>query len=137
MNTCVTTASALEKLEHQIDPHPVFARVGLLHCKSCGRVWRFLPSAGGVENLFERPLEPTGWTSTAEMPDAPRLVDEVQSLSEPEMFLWNKEPCPGPPCRGYPGALENAVYRLMALGELDPVDREIALKGLLPQQPSC
>lgn len=36
------------------------------------------------------------------------------------MLLWNAEPCPGPPTRDYPGAIiENAAYRLIALGFLD------------------
>jgi len=35
------------------------------------------------------------------------------------MLLWNAEPCPGPPTRDYPGAIENAAYRLVALGVLD------------------
>ena len=58
-------------------------------------------------------LEPTGWTMTFDLPFEPSL-DEVSILSPIEMLLWNAEPCPGPPTRDYPGAIENAAYRLVA-----------------------
>jgi hypothetical protein len=85
--------------------------------------------------LFDwlRLVEPTGWTSTAEMPNVPVAVDLVQSLCEPEELLWNEELCPGAPCRGYSCVLENAVYRLMVLGVLDPQYRELAMRGFLPR----
>lgn len=47
-------------------------------------------------------------------------LDMVFSLSQAETLLWNAEPCPGPPSRDYPGAIENAIYRLLALGIVDP-----------------
>ena len=48
------------------------------------------------------------------------------------MLLWNAEPCPGPPTRDYPGAVENAVYRLLALGVVNPKDEKLAWQGIVP-----
>jgi hypothetical protein len=73
-------------------------------------------------------LAPTGWTMTFDLPFEPSL-DEVFRLSQVEMLLWNAEPCPGPPTRDYPGAIENAAYRLVALGVLDPSTAETAMEG--------
>ena len=55
---------------------------------------------------------------TFDLPFEPSL-DEVPDLFPIEMLLWNAEPCPDPPTRDYPGAIENAAYRLIALGVLD------------------
>ena len=46
-------------------------------------------------------------------------------MSPIEMLLWNVEPCPGPPTRDYPGTIENAAYRLIALGVPDVRSAEI------------
>src|SRR6266481_10029819 len=56
-------------------------------------------------------------------------LDEVSPLSRIEMLLWNAEPCPSPPTRDYPGAIENAAYRLVALGVLDSSSAKIAMEG--------
>jgi len=68
---------------------------------------------------------------TFDLPFEPSL-DQVFTLSPIEMLLWNAEPCPGPPTRDYPGAFENAVYRLLALGVLDPTDEKLAMQGTVP-----
>ena len=68
---------------------------------------------------------------TFDLPFEPSL-DEVSCLSPIEMLLWNAEPCPGPPTRDYPGAIENAIYRLLALGVLDPRDEKMAKEGNVP-----
>ena len=60
-----------------------------------------------------------------DLPFEPGL-DEVSHLSAIEILLWNAELCPGPPTRDYPGAIENAAYRLVALGVLDPTSAKIA-----------
>jgi hypothetical protein len=39
---------------------------------------------------------------------------------------------PGPPSRDYPGAIENAAYRLVALGVLDASSAKTATEGILP-----
>jgi hypothetical protein len=68
---------------------------------------------------------------TFDLPFEPSL-DEVDRLSPIEMLLWNAEPCPGPPTRDYPGAIENAAYRLVALGVLDAASAKAAMEGALP-----
>jgi hypothetical protein len=65
------------------------------------------------------------------LPFAPGL-DEVFPLSPIEMLLWNAEPCPGPPTRDYPGAVENAAYRLVALGVLDASAAKTAVDATPP-----
>jgi hypothetical protein len=102
--------------------------------RGCGRTWRFRAS----DNQFElvcyrwlRLLEPAGWTITADLPITPNL-DEVARLSDVEMLLWNGKPCPGPPTLDYPGTIENALYRLIALGVLDSSERDAALARTIP-----
>ena len=68
---------------------------------------------------------------TFDLPFEPSL-DEVFPLSPTEMLLWNAEPCLGPPTRDYPGAIENAAYRLIALGFLDASSAKTAMEGILP-----
>ena len=117
-----------------MDPLWIFPAVGLVHCLGCGRVWRRARSADQYSRLlfgWLELVEPTGFTSTAEMPDAPNLVDMVFELTETEMLLWNAEPCPGPPGRDYPGSIENAAYRLMALGVLPPEEFPAAAAGAI------
>jgi hypothetical protein len=50
------------------------------------------------------------------------------------MLLWNAEPCPGPPTRDYPGAIENAAYRLVALGVLDAINAKLVMEGSTSRQ---
>jgi hypothetical protein len=130
------TKGALIRHEHRIDPHSIFEAVRLLHCVGCGRIWRNVKSDDQYFQLLAGWLdlvEPTGFTSTAEMPDAPNVVDMVAPLSETEMLLWDTEPCPGSPGRDYPGTIENAAYRLMALGVLRPDEFPRAALGVIPQ----
>ena len=129
----VAMQSILELLGHNFDPRRIFAEVRLCRCRGCGRIWRFRPahnSFDAVSFLWLKLLEPTGWTMTIDLPFAPGL-DEVSPLSPIEMLLWNAEPCPGPPTRDYPGAIENAAYRLIALGVLDAISAKTAM-GALP-----
>jgi hypothetical protein len=133
MNRAVTQ-STLERLGHKFDPLRVFEEVRLRRCRGCGRIWRFKAadnSIDAVTYLWLKLLEPTGWTMTFDLPFEPRL-DEVSLLSPIEVLLWNAEPCPGPPTRDYPGAIENAAYRLIALGVLDASSAKLAMKGILP-----
>jgi hypothetical protein len=128
----VAMQSILERLGHNFDPHRVFAAVRLCRCRGCGRIWRFKPATNSVDSLtytWLRLVEPTGWTMTIDLPFAPAL-DEVFPLSPIEMLLWNAEPCPGPPTRDYPGAIENAAYRLIALGVLDAISAKTAMEGI-------
>ncbi len=131
--TQVVTQSTLEALGHNFDPKRIFEEVRLRRCRGCGRIWRFKPahnSFDAVTYVWLKLLEPTGWTMTFDLPFEPGL-DEVSHLSTIEMLLWNAEPCPGPPTRDYPGALENAAYRLIALGVLDPITANAAMDGTL------
>jgi hypothetical protein len=117
------TRSTLEGLGHRFDPHRIFEEVRLRRCRGCGRVWRFKVahnSFDAITYVWLKLLEPTGWTMTFDLLFEPSF-DEVSSLSLIEMLLWNAEPCPGPPTRDYPGAIENAAYRLVALGVLDAI----------------
>ena len=128
------TQSTLEGLCHKFDPLRIFEDVRLRRCRGCGRIWRFKladNSFDAVSYLWLRLLEPTGWTMTFDLPFEPSL-DEVSCLSPIEMLLWNAEPCPGPPTRDYPGAIENAVYRLVALGVLDASSAKTAMEEILP-----
>jgi hypothetical protein len=130
----VVTQSTLERLGHNFDPRQIFEDVRLRRCRGCGRIWRFKParnSFDAVTFLWLKLLEPTGWTMTFDLPFEPGL-DEVSHLSPIEMLLWNAEPCPGPPTRDYPGAIENAAYRLVALGVLDASSAKTAMEGTLP-----
>jgi len=130
----VVTQSTLERLGHKFDPFRIFEDVRLRRCRGCGRIWRFKlanNSIDAVTYLWLRLLEPTGWTMTFDLPFEPGL-DEVDRLSPIEMLLWNAEPCPGPPTRDYPGAIENAAYRLIALGVLDSSGAKSAMEGILP-----
>jgi hypothetical protein len=132
MNSAVMQ-STLEGLGHEFDPLRIFEEVRLRRCRGCGRIWRFRTarnSFDAVTYLWLKQLEPTGWTMTFDLPFAPSL-DEVSRLSQVEMLLWNTEPCPGPPTRDYPGAIENAAYRLVALGVLDSVSAKAAMEGTL------
>lgn len=137
--TCTVTQSALEDLGHAFDPHWVLEEVRLRRCRGCGRIWRFKAadnSFDAVSYLWLKLLEPTGWTMTFDLPFEPSL-DQVSSLSPIEILLWNAEPCPGPPTRDYPGAIENAAYRLVALGVLDASSAKTAVEGtLLPAAPA-
>jgi hypothetical protein len=120
MNLAVTQ-STLECLGHKFDPLRIFDEVRLRRCRGCGRIWRFKPANNRFDELayaWLKLLEPTGWTMTFDLPFEPGM-DEVFPLSPIEILLWNAEPCPGPPTRDYPGAIENAAYRLVALGVLD------------------
>ena len=129
----VAMQSKLERLGHNFDPRRIFAEVRLCRCRGCGRIWRFKTADNSIDTLtyaWLRLLEPTGWTMTFDLPFAPAL-DEVSPLSPIEMLLWNAEPCPGPPTRDYPGAIENAAYRLIALGVLDAISAKTAMEGTL------
>lgn len=126
--------STLEGLGHKFDPLRIFEEVRLRRCRGCGRIWRFK----GADNSFDaityvwlKLLEPTGWTMTFDLPFEPSL-DEVSSLSTIEILLWNAEPCPGPPTRDYPGVIENAGYRLVALGVLDASGAKMVMEGTVP-----
>jgi hypothetical protein len=133
MNLAVTQ-STLERLGHDFDPRRIFEQVRLCRCRGCGRIWRFKTADNSIDSLtyaWLRLVEPTGWTMTFDLPFEPSL-DEVDHLSPIEMLLWNAEPCPGPPTRDYPGALENAAYRLVALGVLDAASAKAAMEGALP-----
>jgi hypothetical protein len=135
----IATQAALEQRGHRFDRLWIFEAVGLARCLKCGRTWRFRTSDNHFESMLYRwlkLLEPAGWTITADLPITPG-VDEVARLSEVEMLLWNGEPCPGPPTRDYPGTIENALYRLIALGVLDSTEREAALAGVLPARSLC
>jgi len=130
----VVTQSTLERLGHKFDRLRIFEDVRLRRCRGCGRIWRFKAAHNSIDTLayaFLRLLEPTGWTMTFDLPFEPGL-DEVFSLSPIEMILWNVEPCPGPPTRDYPGAIENAAYRLVALGVLDSGSATMAMQGSVP-----
>ena len=130
MNQAVTQ-STLEGLDHKFDPHRILEDVRLRRCRGCGRIWRFKTADNSIDTLtyaWLRLVEPTGWTMTFDLPFAPAL-DEVFPLSPIEMLLWNAEPCPGPPTRDYPGAIENAAYRLIALGVLDAITAKTALRA--------
>jgi hypothetical protein len=119
--TSAVTQSTLKDLGHRLDPLRVFEDVRLHRCRGCGRIWRFKLAHNSIDALayaWLKLLEPTGWTMTFDLPFE-RSLDEVFPLSPIEMLLWNAEPCPGPPTRDYPGAIENAPYRLVALGFLD------------------
>jgi hypothetical protein len=119
--TSTVTQSALEGLGHAFDSHWIFEEVRLRRCRGCGRIWRFRAAGNSfdaISYVWLKLLQPTGWTMTFDLPFEPAL-DEVSCLSPIEMLLWNAEPCPGPPTRDYPGAIENAAYRLVALGVLD------------------
>jgi hypothetical protein len=123
----IVTRSALERAGHLVDPHPVYRYVGLRRCRECGRVWSELASTSYFGALVRRGfelLEPTGWTF-----ESP--IDDARPLTPIEALLWNVEPCPGPP-RDYPGALDNALYRLLAYGILDVAQQAAALRGELP-----
>ena len=133
MNLAVTQ-STLERLDHDFDPRQIFDDVRLRRCRGCGRIWRFKPgnnSFDAVANLWLKLLEPTGWTMTLDLPFEPGL-DQVSCLSAIEMLLWNAEPCPGPPTRDYPGTIENAAYRLIALGILDANSAKTAMEASIP-----
>jgi hypothetical protein len=135
MNLAVTQ-STLERLGHDFDPHRIFEQVHLRRCRGCGRIWRFKTADNSIDSLtyaWLRLLEPTGWTMTFDLPFEPSL-DEVDRLSRIEMLLWNAEPCPGPPTRDYPGAIENAAYRLIALGVLDAISAKTAMEAT-PRNP--
>jgi len=128
--TQVISQSTLERLGHNFDPHRVLEDVRLRRCRGCGRIWRFKPahnSFDAVAYLWLKLLEPTGWTMTFDLPFEPGL-DEVSHLSPIEILLWNAEPCPGPPTRDYPGAIENAAYRLVALGVLDAISARLVMQ---------
>jgi len=130
----VVTQSTLESVGHKFDPLQIFEHVRLRRCRGCGRIWRFKTAHNSIDALayaWLRLLEPTGWTMTIDLPFEPGL-DEVFRLSPIEMLLWNAEPCPGPPTRDYPGAIENAAYRLVALGVLDSTTAKMAMEGALP-----
>ena len=125
--------STLERLDHNFDLHQIFEDVRLRRCRGCGRIWRFKAAHNAfdaVTYLWLNLLEPTGWTMTFDLPFEPSL-DEVSCRSPIEMLLWNAEPCPGSPTRDYPGAIENAAYRLVALRVLDASSAEIAMEGIL------
>ena len=131
------TQSTLESLGHNFDPRRIFEEVQLRRCRGCGRIWRFRPahnSFDAVSFLWLKLLEPTGWTMTFDLPFAPAL-DEVSPLSPIEMLLWNAEPCPGPPTRDYPGAIENAAYRLVALGVLDAISAKMVMEATPTKDP--
>jgi hypothetical protein len=133
MNLAVTQ-STLEGLDHNFDPHRILEDVRPRQCRGCGRIWRFKPahnSFDAIAFLWLKLLEPTGWTMTFDLLFEPGL-DEVSHLSPIEMLLWNAEPCPGPPTRDYPGAIENAAYRLVALGVLDASSAKLAMEETLP-----
>jgi hypothetical protein len=122
--------SALERLGHDFDPHRIFEQVRLCRCRGSGRIWRFKTAGNSIDTLtyaWLRLVEPTGWTMTFDLPFEPSL-DEVDRLSPIEMLLWNAEPCPGPPTRDYPGAIENAAYRLIALGVLDASSAKLVMQ---------
>ena len=126
----VAMQSMLERLGHRFDPHRIFEEVRLCRCRGCGRIWRFKSAHNAfdaVTYLWLKLLEPTGWTMTFDLPFEPGL-DEVSHLSPIEMLLWNAEPCPGPPARDYPGAIENAAYRLVALGVLDASSAKLVMQ---------
>jgi len=111
----------LEHIGHTFDRYRVWNDVALRRCRSCGRVWRFKVSKRQIDTLWNRRLgflEPTGWTMTSDLPIVP-CIDAVFPLSRAETLLWNHEPCPGAPTRDYPGAIENTIYRLLALGVVD------------------
>jgi hypothetical protein len=130
----IATQSALEQRGHRFDRLWIFDAVGLARCLNCGRTWRFRSADnqfGAMLSRWLRLLEPAGWTITFDLPITPGL-DEVARLTEVEMLLWNGEPCPGPPTRDYPGTIENALYRLIALGVLDSSERDAALAGTIP-----
>jgi hypothetical protein len=132
--TSTVTQSTLEGLGHKFDPRPIFEDVRLRQCRGCGRIWRFKAannSTDSVTYLWLKLLEPTGWTMTFDLPFEPSL-DEVLLLSPIEMLLRNSEPCPGPPTRDYPGAIENAAYRLVALGVLDASSAKLVMEEILP-----
>jgi len=132
MNLTVTQ-STLECLGHNFDPHRIFEDVRLRRCRGCGRIWRFKPACNSFDAIayeWLKLLEPTGWTMTFDLPFEPGL-DEVSHLSPIEMLLWNAEPCPGPPTRDYPGVIENAAYRLVALGVMDADSAKTAMEGTL------
>jgi hypothetical protein len=131
--TYPVTQSTLEGLGHKFDLRPIFEEVRLRRCRECGRIWRFKAADNSFDSMtyaWLRLLEPTGWTMTFDLPFEPGL-DEVSRLSPIEMLLWNAEPCPGPPTRDYPGAIENAAYRLVALGVLDASSAKAAMEGTL------
>jgi hypothetical protein len=110
--------AALEELGHKFDRYWVWNHCSLRRCRGCGRVWRFKVSSSQTNALWYRRLgflEPSGWTITSDLPMEP-CIDRVFSLSRAETLLWNHEPCPGVPSRDYPGVIENAIYRLIALG---------------------
>jgi hypothetical protein len=124
----IVTEHALERGAHRFDPLWIYAEVGLRRCTGCGRIWRVPHSRDQFEALKFRWLklmEPTGWTF-----DDP--VDEVYRLEPAEALLWNAEPCPGPPTLEYRGAIDNAVYRLLALGVIDTPSLLAALAGEIP-----
>jgi hypothetical protein len=130
----VVTEAALKTLGHDFDSHRVFEEVQLRRCRGCGRIWRFKAANSSIDALaypWLKLLEPTGWTMTIDLPFEPGL-DAVSRLSPIEMLLWNAEPCPGPPTRDYPGTIENAAYRLIALGVLDSDSAKLAIEGNLP-----
>lgn len=129
--TSTIMQSALEDLGHAFDPHWVFEEVRLRRCRGCGRIWRLKIAANSFDAItyvWLKLLEPTGWTMTFDLPFEPSL-DEVSYLSPIEMRLWNAEPCPGPPTRDYPGAIENAAYRLIALGVLDASSAKMMMEN--------
>jgi hypothetical protein len=112
----------LDGLDRKFDPLRIFEEMRLRRCRGCGRIWRFKTAGNSfdaVTYVWLKLLEPTGWTMTIDLPFEPSL-DEVSRLSQVETLLWNAEPCPGPPTRDYPGTIESAAYRLVALGVLDP-----------------
>ena len=126
------TQSTLEGLGHEFDTHRIFEEVRLRRCRGCGRIWRFKTAGNSFDEVtyvWLKLLEPTGWTMTFDLPFEPRL-DEVCRLSQVEILLWNAEPCPGPPTRDYPGAIENAAYRLVALGVLDASSAKTVMEGI-------
>ena len=132
--TSPVTQPALEALGHNFDPKRIFEEVRLCRCRGCGRIWRFKPAHNPLDALtylWLKLLDPTGWTMTFDLPFEPGL-DEVSALSPIETLLWNAEPCPGPPTRDYPGAIENAAYRLIALGVLDASSAKLAMEETLP-----
>jgi hypothetical protein len=125
----VVTQTSLERLDHSFDPRRIFDDVRLRRCRGCGRIWRFKPannSFDAIAHAWLKLLEPTGWTMTLDLPFEPGL-DQISDLSAIEMLLWNAEPCPGPPTRDYPGTIENAAYRLIALGVLDANSAKAAM----------
>jgi hypothetical protein len=132
--TSTVTQPTLEGLGHEFDPRRIFEEVRLRRCRGYGRIWRFKAadnSFDAVTYAWLKLLEPTGWTMTFDLPFEPSL-DEVLPLSSIEMLLWNAEPCPGPPTRDHPGAIENAAYRLVALGVLDASSAKMVMEGILP-----